>query len=418
MSLKLNIRTVLALLYLSVLVFLIWSVVNYRVHRVHVTDFARLPQMLRECVNTSSERSSPAEVDVKDIKDSLNVTNMDSMLKGVKRTLKKVMKNFHALRKSMNPTTATTTTKPTARPAIDIVNDYYPFVDFKFVFPQISPKVETTPNIFMMVLVNSGANGDQYRKRREAIRQTWGNQSNCEQRKALEDERLKNLRWLLVFVVGKAGPGTNNDELNMAEARQHNDMLIGNITDNYINNVIKFYMGQVWASKFDVKYTLKTDDDVYVRMPRVLEYLVNAKFPRPFYGGRTYPITPVYRVIGFKWTVSWKYFGEVNYPKYNAGAYFILSTDLLDRLFNYVYIRKPFHTDDAYVGIAMRDFGVEISTIVSFSLMADTNQFSRSAKDCEILRLHGFAHNMNPESTRFLHNRLKILACGNVTIKC
>ena len=302
---------------------------------------------------------------------------------------------------------------------VDIQNDYYPFVDFKFVYPEISPEINRTQKYFMLVLVNSGAKGQDYRKRRDAVRQTWGDRNNCEQRKALRDEKLKDLRWLLVFVVGKVGPGTNDDKLNMAEARQHNDMLIGNITDNYINNVVKFYMGQVWASKFDVKYTLKTDDDVYVRIPRVLEYLVNAKFPRPFYGGWTYPTgTPVYRVIGYRWTVSWKYFGEVNYPKYNAGAYFILSTDLLDRLFNYVYIRKPFHIDDAYVGIAMRDFGVKISTIVPFSLMADTNRFSRSAKDCEILRLHGFAHNMNPESTRFLHNRLKTLACGNVTIKC
>ena len=89
--------------------------------------------------------------------------------------------------------------------------------------------------MFMIVLVNSGTKGDKFRKNREAIRQTWGNQSNCEQRKALGDERLKDLRWKLAFVVGKAGPGTNDDELNMAEARQHNDMLIGDIIDNYIN---------------------------------------------------------------------------------------------------------------------------------------------------------------------------------------
>ena len=86
------------------------------------------------------------------------------------------------------------------------------------------------------------------------------------------DERLKDLRWLLVFVVGKAGRGTNDDELNRAEARQYNDMLIGNITDNYLNNVIKLYMGLVWASRFDIKYILKTDDDVYVRIPRILEF--------------------------------------------------------------------------------------------------------------------------------------------------
>ncbi|CAB3993823.1 beta-1,3-galactosyltransferase 5-like [Paramuricea clavata] len=232
------------------------------------------------------------------------------------------------------------------------------------------------------------------------------------------DERKKNLRWLLVFVVGKAGPGTNDDELNMAEAGQHNDMLIGNITDNYINNVVKFYMGQVWASKFDIKYTFKTDDDVYVRIPRVLEYLVNAKFPRPFYGGMTYLPIRVNRVIGGKWTVSWKYFGEVNFPMFNAGAFFVLSTDLLNKLFNYVYIREPFHTDDAYVGVAMRYIGVKIRTIFSFAVRPDMSEFIHKAEDCKILRLDGYGHNMDPESTRFLHNRLTILACGSMHLKC
>ena len=332
-------------LVLLFLVCSVWSFVNYFVHASRLTTASdsftiRQPEakviQLRGCIH-NAKRNSSTDMDMTTGSiDSLNAANvaMSAMLKGLNRTLIKFINNFHASKISENP--VATTRKPTAKPSIDVVNDYYPFVDFKFVFPEISPKVETTPEIFMMVLVNSGAKGDEFRKRREAIRQTWGNRSNCEQRKlALGDERKKNLRWLLVFVVGKAGPGTNDDELNVAEAGQHNDMLIGNITDNYINNVVKFYMGQVWASKFDIKYTFKTDDDVYVRIPRVLEYLVNAKFPRPFYGGMTYLPIRVNRVIGGKWTVSWKYFGEVNFPMFNAGAFFILSTDLLNRLFNY-----------------------------------------------------------------------------------
>ena len=43
----------------------------------------------------------------------------------------------------------------------------------------------------------------------------------------------------------------------MAEARQHNYMLIGDIIDNYINNIIKLYMGLVWASKFGTKYIIE-----------------------------------------------------------------------------------------------------------------------------------------------------------------
>ena len=352
------------------------------------------------------------------LKESSKITEITLLLKRIGKDVSKLINTSRAEKISVYPVA---TTKPSVKPSIDIVNDYYPFVDFKFVFPEISPKVERTANIFMMVLVNSGAKGDEFRKRREAIRQTWGNRSSCDQRKASNDTKLKDLWWELVFVVGKAGPETNDDELNMDEAKQHNDMLIGNITDNYINNIVKFYMGQVWASRFDIKYTMKTDDDVYVRIPRVLEYLVNARLPKLFYGGNTYSSAirrRINRNIGGRWTVSWKYFGEVNFPVFNAGAYFILSSDLLNRLFNYVYIRKPFHTDDAYVGVAMRDFGVKATMVFSNPIQRNTNTFVHKAADCKILSIMGFGHDMSVESMKFLHERLKTLACGGKQIKC
>ena len=408
-----------------ILLFLVRSFTEYDIHSSSLVrqpvanDYVahELKQVLR---HSQDGINKPEKITIEESTESTNAASIALMLKRINQTLIELIKFHRVIRVAKTPANAASTTKQllTAKPSIDIVNDYYPFVDFKFVFPEIFPMIEKTPEIFMIILVNSGAKGEVFRKRREAIRETWGNRSSCEQRKALEDDRLKDLRWLLVFVVGKAGPGSNDDELNKAEARQHNDMLIGNITDNYINNVIKFYMGQVWASRFDVKYTLKTDDDVYVRIPRVLEYLVNAKFPRPFYGGMTYLPIRVNRVIGGKWTVSWKYFGEVNFPMFNAGGFFILSTDLLNRLFNYAHIRKPFHTDDAYVGIAMRDFGVKVTTIFSLNLRYGMTKFIREAQDCKILGTIGFGHEMDPESDRFLHNRLKTLACGKAQIKC
>ena len=340
-----------------------------------------------------------------------------SSLPGINRNVTKSM-NSSKIKTTPKKAAGASATNSKAKPKIDIVNDYYPFVDFKLVFPDISPRVERTRNIFMIVLVNSAAKGDVSRKRREAIRQTWANQSSCEQGKALSDKRLKDFAWLLVFVVGKTGRGTNDDELNIAEAKQHNDMLIGNITDNYINNVVKFYMGQIWASRFDIRYTLKTDDDVYVRIPRVLEYLVNAQLPRPFYGGWTYKSHNVSRSLRGKWTVSWKYFSEVAFPKFNSGAFFILSTDLLNKLFNYAHVRKPFHTDDAYVGVAMRDLGVKPTRIPSFHLLHDMNAFAHKATDCKLLSVNGFAHRLDADSIRFLHGRLELLACGKTRIKC
>jgi hypothetical protein len=300
---------------------------------------------------------------------------------------------------------------------VDIRNDYYPFVDFKFVFPEVSPQVNETQKYFLIVLVNSGAKGEIYRKRREAVRQTWGNKNNCEQRMALGDDRLKELRWLLVFVVGKAGAEDN--KLNVAEAKQYNDMLIGNITDNYINNVLKFYMGQTWARRFDISYTLKTDDDVYVRIPRVLEYLAKAGFPRAFYGGMTYPSIRVNREISGKWTVSWKYYQETHFPRFNPGAFFILSSDLLGKLFQYIYLRRPFHTDDAYVGVAMRDYKINTTRINSFLVGPRMPKFIRTVKDCKMLGYSAFGDSVDPQSARELHRRLQSHLCKNITfIKC
>ena len=74
---------------------------------------------------------------------------------------------------------------------------------------------------------------------------------------------------------------------------------------------------------------------------------------------------------------------------------FILSSDLLNRLSNYVYKRKPFHIDDAYIGLAMRDFGVNITKISSFALRHDMNTFIHNAKDCEILRLDAIGPRIN-----------------------
>ena len=314
---------------------------------------------------------------------------------------------------SMESLNSNTDIYPTTKPSIDMHNDYYPFYDFRFVFPEISPELQKTSDIFMIVLVNSGAKGDKFRKRREVIRQTWGNRSNCEQLEASRGGKINRLRWLLVFLVGKAGQGTNDDELNVAEARQHNDMLIGNITDNYVSNTIKLFMGLVWASRFDINYAMKADDDVYVRIPRLLQYLVNAKFPKPFYGGEpcSHCLLTVSRKIGYKWAISWKYYGRKEWPIFNSGAFFILSNDLFNRLFAHVYKRKPFHIDDAYIGVALWDLGVNATGIPSFTVRRNMAKRVRKLKDVDLLRLDAIGHGMDPQSIKYLHNRFETLAC-------
>ena len=230
------------------------------------------------------------------------------------------------------------------------------------------------------------------------------------------DSRVKDLKWTLVFVLGKAGV-KEEDERNIEEAKQHNDMIIGDISDNYLNNILKFYMGQLWASMLGTKYTLKTDDDVYVRIPKVIEYLVSEGSPSRFYGGGTYRRSGVARWPGGKWSISKKYFPEDVFPPFNAGAFFLLSTDLLGGLINYVHIRKPFHTDDAYIGVAMRDLKVKVVHILSFVIENNMSELIHTKDDCYILKVLAYGHGVRDGDMKHVEKRLEDLCHANATIQ-
>ena len=309
----------------------------------------------------------------------------------------------------------TVTIKPTKKAEIDMVNDYQPWIDFKFVYPEVQPTIQGPRDFYLVVLINSGAKGDEFRQRRAKIRETWASRKTCEYTNAMNISNVKDLKWILVFVLGKAGG--QEDERNIEEAKKHNDMIIGEISDNYLNNILKFYMGQLWASMLGAKYTLKTDDDVYIRIPKIIEYLVSLGSPTRFYGGETYPNSGVARWAGGKWSISKKYFAEDVFPPFNAGAFIIISTDLLGSLINYVYIRKPFHTDDAYVGVAMRDLKVKVVHILSFDIKNDMSALIRKKNNCDILKLIAYGHSVNPSAMQHLHQRVEDLCQKGTTLK-
>ena len=102
---------------------------------------------------------------------------------------------------------------------------------------------------------------------------------------------------------------------------------------------------------------------------------------------------------------------------FNAGAFFVLSTDLLGGLINYVHIRKPFHTDDAYIGVAMRHLRVKVVHILSFVIENNMSKLVRTKDDCYILKVLAYGHGVRGEDMEHINKRLENLCHGNVTLE-
>lgn len=234
--------------------------------------------------------------------------------------------------------------------------------NYSLMLPYIEPKFPQGKRRFVMVLVvNSAANGTKHRQLRQAIRKTWGD--------SLTSLKGKHT-WGLFFVLGN----TENDhehQANLQEAIQYNDVIIGNFTDHYYSIATKTFMGHNWATKRLVcQYIMKTDDDVYVRVPQTITWLQDQGFPRSFYGGH---IKNEYLKVEREKTSKW-YLTTAEFPKdawqpYCHGAFHIMSTDIVKKLLNFTNYRTPYFADDAYIGdILLSELHISPTEIQGFGL--------------------------------------------------
>jgi len=203
---------------------------------------------------------------------------------------------------------------------------------FSLVNPHIEPNITCEErHLDIIVMVNSGTDWKKHRALRQAIRQTWGNTSS-------PINIAPAGSWRLFFSLGLSNSHTENN-LNIQEAKENNDVIIGNFSDHYKNIPIKTFMSHLWAyNKFEFKYILKTDDDVYVRVPRLHQWLVDQGNPRKFHGGHINRLPLVIRNPRSKWYISYEQFNETRWPDFCHGAFQVLSVDLLPAYLYYTQV--------------------------------------------------------------------------------
>ncbi|XP_022805076.1 beta-1,3-galactosyltransferase 1-like [Stylophora pistillata] len=242
-------------------------------------------------------------------------------------------------------------------------------------------------SIFLLILITSGV-GKLYSERRNSVRKTWG------------DKSIKSgwRNWELAFVIGKALGAQQSEEISQ-EAAVFKDILVLNMTDSYNNLVIKIFSELLWSLIYvNPRFILKADDDVYVRIPRLLSWLDNYANDNyandnyagdKLYGGFVIGDADVKREEKWKNRVAKDCLARDFYAPYCSGPFYVLSTDVLPSIFEAVERKPAFPVEDAYMGILAQEIGLQPVDIPGFYFRKKLADYRR----CEFASAIAIGHN-------------------------
>ncbi|KAI8043658.1 UDP-GlcNAc:betaGal beta-1,3-N-acetylglucosaminyltransferase 9 [Drosophila gunungcola] len=171
--------------------------------------------------------------------------------------------------------------------------------------------------IKLLVLISSAMSHDAARM---SIRQTWMHYGS---RRDVG----------MAFVLGR---GTN-ETLNKALTQEnfiYGDLIRGNFIDSYNNLTLKTISTLEWADLHcpKAKYILKTDDDMFINVPKLLTFLDKHKDKRTIYGRLAKKWKPI-RNKKSKYYVAVDQFAAGVFPSFTTGPAYVLTGDIVHELY-------------------------------------------------------------------------------------
>ena len=214
----------------------------------------------------------------------------------------------------------------------------------------------------LVVLILSAAQN--YQRRQEA-RSNW-----LRSRFLMTSDSNKQNTWAYAFVVGIL-KGSSEKHLQ-TEACYYKDLLRINVQEGYYNLTWKKMEAFKYLihSGIDFEVVLKTDDDCYINMQLVLEWLPDAAIrsynklqfrghnKKLFYSGHCPPKFYPSRNPRSKWSVSTQEYNNTVYPSFCFGAGYFLSYDLLDAVIHLPDLKETFRLEDVHTGILVNETGL------------------------------------------------------------
>ncbi|KAH8273102.1 hypothetical protein KR018_001058, partial [Drosophila ironensis] len=246
--------------------------------------------------------------------------------------------------------------------------------------------------------------------KRQVIRDTWGNTShfnyteffkmhgnltgNCdpilESRLRFYSEYLSfennSLRAFVnvVFIVGRNKDSSPETDTTMKklqkEAEQHNDILQEDFVDTYQNLTLKSMHALKHFNKHcsnSSAYFFKTDDDSFINIPNFIHVLLGGTVPnyepqcevqhrlaatRGILLGRKYVAALPIRHVCSQFYLPLYIYPEVYLPTYLSGSGYLMSSDVVERLYKTAWSTKINPMEDVFItGLVSAAAKVEIT---------------------------------------------------------
>ncbi|XP_026879246.2 UDP-GlcNAc:betaGal beta-1,3-N-acetylglucosaminyltransferase 7 isoform X2 [Electrophorus electricus] len=206
--------------------------------------------------------------------------------------------------------------------------------------------------------------------RREVIRQTWGKEL------VMNGKRIKT-----IFLLGKS---TNKKEkANHQKLLEYEDYIYGDILqwdfmDSFFNLTLKETHFLKWFYTYcgTVPYIFKGDDDVFVSVENILEYLESSKnIKHLFTGDVLFKAKPI-RKKENKYYIPQALYNKTYYPPYAGGGGFLMDGPLARKLYKVSETLDLFPIDDVFLGMCLEVLQVtpiKHNAFKTFGLMKDKN---------------------------------------------
>jgi hypothetical protein len=222
-------------------------------------------------------------------------------------------------------------------------------------------------NIPELLIINYSAAGNF--EQRAAIRETWGNTTAFP-------------GFLLVFIIGQT---THRHVAKRVadESNLYNDLVQTTYVDSWWNLTMKHMamLDFVNQSCPNIPFVAKTDDDIYLSMPKVLGFVASIRKERHQIFCTLLLHSTVNRDITSKYYVPRESYDKDFYPSYCNGPFYIMTSDVIPQLFQATLMTRYMeNTDDGLVtGIVAENEGIERTQV---AVMGDLrNPSPRSLRD-------------------------------------